>query len=120
MVQASITAEEVRIGQLAGCLEALHSGVTTLLDHFHAANTPAHAEAALEASVQSGARVILCPARQSPPTQALPHPEFAKEEETAKWQFEKVKEWGARDHGNLSPDGRVKLGLALVSLVHLH
>ena len=46
--------EQVRIGQLAGCLEALHSGVTTILDHFHAANTPEHADASLDATIQSG------------------------------------------------------------------
>lgn len=111
-VQAHITAEEARIGQLAGCLEALHSGVTTILDHFHVANTPEHADAVLDATVQSGARVVLCPARQSPATRALPSPEFAKEEETIKWQTEKLKEWGARGGGKLSADGRVMLGLA--------
>ena len=111
-VQTGITAEEVRIGQLAGCLDALHSGVTTILDHFHAAHTPAHAEAALEATVQSGARVVLCPARQSPATQVLPHMEFGKEEEAAKWQVAQLQEWGRRDGGKLSADGRVTLGLA--------
>lgn len=118
MVQASVTADEARIGQLAGCLEALHSGVTTILDHFHVAHTPQHAEAVLEATIQSGARVILCPSRQSPATQVLPQTEFGKEEETVKWQLNKLKEWGARDGGKLSADGRVTLGLAYVS--HLH
>lgn len=112
MIQAGITAEEARIGQLAGCLEALHSGVTTILDHFHVAHTPEHADAVLEATVQSGARVVLCPARQSPATSALPAPTFDKEEETLKWQIEKLKEWGARGGGKLSADGRVTLGLA--------
>lgn len=110
--QNHVTAEEVGIGTLAGCLEALHSGVTTILDHFHAANTPEHAEASLTATLQSGARVIWSPARQSPPTQCLPHLAFDNEAETAKWQVEKLKEWGTRDHGRLSADGRVTLGLA--------
>lgn len=109
--QPTVTAEHVRIGQLAGCLEALHSGVTTILDHFHAANTPEMAEASLAATVQSGARVVWCPARQSPATQLLPSLAFAKEEETKAWQLAKLKEWG-RDGGKLSPDGRVTLGLA--------
>ncbi len=90
----------------------MHSGVTTILDHFHAANTPDHAEAALEATVQSGARVILCPGRQSPATRTLPSPEYGIEEETLKWQLEKLQEWGSRNGGKLSADGRVTLGLA--------
>ena len=111
-----MTAEQVRIGQLAGCLEALHSGVTTILDHFHASNTPDIADACLDATIQSGARVIWCPARQSPPTRYLPHFEFAKEAEAAKWQIEKMKEWG-KNGGRLSKDGRVSLGLAWVVFV---
>ena len=113
-MQPSITADEVGIGQLAGCLEALHSGVTTILDHFHAAHTPAHVDAVLEATVQSGARVVLCVARQSPATQVLPYPEFRKEEETRKWQLQKLSEWGSRNGGKLTADGRVTLGLASV------
>ena len=110
-IQTAVTAEQVRIGELAGCLEAMHSGVTTILDHFHAANTPEIAEACLEAAKQSGARIVWCPARQSPATQVFPNLAFAKEEETAKWQIEKLKEWG-KNGNKLTPDGRVTLGLA--------
>lgn len=102
----------MRIGQLAGCLEALHQGVTTLLDHFHASNSAEHAEAALEATIQSGARVIWAPARQSVPTELLPKMRFDQEPETAKWQIEKLKEWGSRNGGVLSKNGRVLLGLS--------
>ncbi|KIP11908.1 hypothetical protein PHLGIDRAFT_114220 [Phlebiopsis gigantea 11061_1 CR5-6] len=110
-IQANITAEQVRIGQLAGCLEALHSGVTTILDHFHAANTPEHADASLDATLQSGARVIWSPSRMSPTTQYLPNLAFDTEAETYKWQMEKLREWG-KNGGRLSEDGRVTLGLA--------
>ncbi|TFK82371.1 Metallo-dependent hydrolase [Polyporus arcularius HHB13444] len=108
-VQGSLTPEEVGIGQLAGCLDALHNGVTTILDHYHAALTPAHADAALKATVESGARVIWAPARQSQPTEIFPL-EFGKEAETAAWQRKKLAEWGSNG-GNLRPDGRVTLGL---------
>lgn len=100
---------------MSGCLDALHSGVTTILDHFHAATTPEHAEASLDATIQSGARVIWCPARQSGPTQLFPTVEYGNEEETCKWQMEKVMEWGSKDGGRLSPDGRVTLGFASVT-----
>ncbi|KAI0346824.1 Metallo-dependent hydrolase [Trametopsis cervina] len=111
-VQPAITVDEVRIGQLAGCLEALHSGVTTILDHFHANNSPEHGEAVLDATLKSGARVILCPARQSGATQVLPELRFDLEVETFKWQVAQLKEWGSRNGGKLSKDGRVTLGLA--------
>ncbi|KAH9938082.1 Metallo-dependent hydrolase [Fomitopsis serialis] len=111
-LQSRLTAEEIRIGQLSGCLDALHSGVTTILDHFHAATTPEHAQASLEATIESGARVVWCPARQSGPTQLLPSVEYGNEEETCKWQMEKLMEWGTKDGGKLTSDGRVTLGLA--------
>lgn len=110
-VQGSLTPEEIGIGTLAGCLDALHNGVTTILDHFNTAHTPAHAEASLRAVRESGARVIWAPARQSPATQITPSLEFAKEAETDTWQRAKVREWGV-DGGKLRPDGRVTLGLA--------
>lgn len=39
--------EDVYLANLVGRLEALHSGITTMFDWFHAAQTPAHADAAL-------------------------------------------------------------------------
>ncbi|EMD40540.1 hypothetical protein CERSUDRAFT_91268 [Gelatoporia subvermispora B] len=110
-IQGAVTPDEVRIGQLAGCLDALHAGVTTLLDHFHAALTPAHAEAALSATRASGARVIWCPARQSQPTRLFPNIEYGKEEEAHEWQMRMLKEWG-KDGGKLTADGRVTFGWA--------
>ncbi|KAI0638483.1 Metallo-dependent hydrolase [Trametes polyzona] len=110
-VQGSLTPEEVGIGTLAGCLEALSNGVTTILDHFNTAHTPAHADAALRSVLESGARVIWALARQSSATRVFPQPAFENEVATEKWQREKVKELGANG-GNLRPDGRVTLGLA--------
>lgn len=102
--------DEVRVGQLAGCLDALQSGITTVLDHFNATITPAHADAALDATLQSGARVIWCPARHSAPTQVFPSLEFEAEQDTLKWQLSKLQEWSER----LSQDERVTLGLGQV------
>lgn len=113
-VQPALTPAQVRIGQLAGCLEALHAGVTTLLDHCNALHTPEAADACLDATVQSGARVVWCPSRESAATQLFPAVAYAKEEETRTWQVEKLREWGARDGGRLSADGRVLLGLTSV------
>lgn len=51
------TPEDVYIGVLAGLYEALNGGVTTIVDFAHCTWSEAHARAALEASIESGARV---------------------------------------------------------------
>ncbi|KAI0533721.1 amidohydrolase [Xylaria digitata] len=56
------TAEDVYESQLAGLLEALNAGVTTTLDHAHNMWSTERAEAGLEASIESGARVFWAPA----------------------------------------------------------
>lgn len=56
------TAEDVYESQLAGLLEAINAGVTTTLDHAHNTWSTERAEAGLDASVESGARVFWAPA----------------------------------------------------------
>lgn len=50
--------EEVYIGNLAGALDSLDNGVTTLLDWSHIQISPAHTEAAISALQQSGTRAV--------------------------------------------------------------
>src|SRR3954447_11354590 len=50
--------EDTYAGNLIGTLEALDSGITTLLDWSHNLNTPQHTDAALDAVFESGARVV--------------------------------------------------------------
>src|SRR3954447_23296310 len=50
--------EDTYAGNLIGTLEALDGGITTLLDWFHNLNTPQHTDAAVDAAVESGARVV--------------------------------------------------------------
>ncbi|EON98427.1 putative amidohydrolase family protein [Phaeoacremonium minimum UCRPA7] len=52
------TAEDVYIGQLAGQLEALNAGVTTILDHAHGSWSNETAQAGLDGSIDGGARVF--------------------------------------------------------------
>ena len=52
--------EDIYLGNLLGRLEALHSGVTTMLDWFHAALTPEHTDAALAALRDAPGRSIFC------------------------------------------------------------
>src|ERR1700722_3097426 len=62
---------------LIGTLEALDSGITTLLDWSHNLNTPEHADAAVDALVESGARVRFGHGgghHHWQPVSSLPHP----------------------------------------------
>ncbi|GAA4250400.1 amidohydrolase family protein [Dactylosporangium darangshiense] len=52
--------EDVYLGNLLGRLEALHSGVTTMLDWFHCAQSPEHADAAVAALRDTPGRSIFC------------------------------------------------------------
>ena len=50
--------EDTYAGNLLGGLEALDSGITTLLDWCHNLNTPEHTDAAVQAHFDSGGRVV--------------------------------------------------------------
>ncbi|HEY1920457.1 MAG TPA: amidohydrolase family protein [Streptosporangiaceae bacterium] len=52
--------EDVYLGNLLGRLEALHSGVTTMLDWFHCGLTPEHADAAVQGLRDAPGRSIFC------------------------------------------------------------
>lgn len=74
--------EDTYIGNLLGTLEALNSGITTLLDWSHNLATPEHADAAVQALFDSGARAVFAhgggaPQWESPPS-PVPHPEDAR------------------------------------------
>jgi cytosine/adenosine deaminase-related metal-dependent hydrolase len=74
--------EDTYIGNLLGTLEALDSGITTLLDWSHNLATPAHADAAVEGLMDSGARAIFAHGGGAPQwgdlPSSVPHPEDAK------------------------------------------
>lgn len=65
---ASYRAEDVYLGQLAGLYEALNAGVTTSLDHAHHTWSNETAYAGLNASIESGARVVWAYAFHNIPT----------------------------------------------------
>ncbi|KUM78004.1 amidohydrolase family protein [Streptomyces curacoi] len=50
------TPEDVYAGNLAGSLECLNAGITTLVDWSHINNTPAHPDAAIQALKETGIR----------------------------------------------------------------
>ncbi|MFF7146319.1 MULTISPECIES: amidohydrolase family protein [Streptomyces] len=59
-VKPHYTPEDVYIGTLLGRLEALHSGVTTMLDWYHVAQTHAHEDAAVAALTDAPGRSVFC------------------------------------------------------------
>jgi 5-methylthioadenosine/S-adenosylhomocysteine deaminase len=68
-------------GNLLGTLEALDSGITTLLDWSHNLNTPDHADGAVAGLLESGARVVFAHGGGAPEWQVpsdLPHTEDAR------------------------------------------
>ncbi|HEY6759152.1 MAG TPA: amidohydrolase family protein [Baekduia sp.] len=73
--------EDTHAANLIGTLEALDSGITTLLDWSHNLNTPEHADAAVAGLRESGARAIFAHgggAKQYQVPSDVPHPEDAR------------------------------------------
>src|ERR1700749_4276084 len=74
--------EDTYAGNLLGTLEALDSGITTLLDWSHNLATPAHADAAIEGLRESGARAVFAHGGGAPQwdvvPNAVPHPDDAR------------------------------------------
>lgn len=52
--------EDVFYGQLAGMMEAVAAGTTTLVDHAHMTCSPSHAEQGIAATASSGIRSVFC------------------------------------------------------------
>lgn len=52
--------EDAYLGNYAGALEALDAGITTLIDHSHIMNSPAHADAAVRGLQDAGIRAVFC------------------------------------------------------------
>ncbi|MCU1506137.1 MAG: hypothetical protein JWP05_1106 [Microbacteriaceae bacterium] len=52
------TPEDTYAGNLLGAVEAMNSGITTMLDWSHNVNTPAHADAAISGLFDSGLRAV--------------------------------------------------------------
>lgn len=53
-----IGAEDLYLANLAGCFEQVSAGTTTVFDYCHAINTPAHADRAVDALLESGIRSV--------------------------------------------------------------
>lgn len=59
-ISRAYSADDVYIGNYLGAVEAIQSGVTTLLDFSHCNNSPQHAEAAVAGLKDAGVRALHC------------------------------------------------------------
>ena len=59
-ISPEYTPEDLRLGQHYGGVDALNSGVTTLLDFSHCNNTPDHSDAAVAGLRDAGIRATFC------------------------------------------------------------
>ncbi len=55
-----VSAEDAELGNYAGALDALNSGVTTVVDHAHVIATPDHADGLLSGLESAGIRAVFC------------------------------------------------------------
>ncbi|AKF85258.1 hypothetical protein MFUL124B02_10820 [Myxococcus fulvus 124B02] len=99
--------EDLHAGTLAGALEALDAGITTLVDYSHCISSPEHADAALQGLQDSGIQALFAYgfAPGPEPSPAFPSPEH---------RFADARRLRA---GPLSSDShRVRLGIALTEM----
>ncbi len=59
-ISPAYTAEDVRLGNRYGAIDALNAGVTTILDFSHCNNTPDHADGAVQGLLDAGIRAAFC------------------------------------------------------------
>lgn len=109
---SSYTAQDLFWGQLAGALESLDAGTTTVLDHAHLNASPAHPRAALDALATSGLRAVYCYCPRRVMTSA--NPLVLDEDDAADPRV--LDEWEALAAAVARRGGRVSMGFALDAL----
>ncbi|MEE8311713.1 MAG: amidohydrolase family protein [Candidatus Binatia bacterium] len=108
---AGYEAEDARLGNNAGALEALASGITSLVDHSHIVNTPEHADAALDGLEQSGIRAVYCYGMFGNPVREPGKPMAAPGFDTPPWHFDDARR--LRTTRLSSDEGLVRMGIAM-------
>ena len=98
-------AEDAWLGNHVGALEALAAGITTLVDHCHIINSPAHADRAVAGLRDAGIRGVFCYGLFPNPTQ---HP-FAMSLDPG-WRRDDLRRVRREHFGD--GDGLLRLGLA--------
>ncbi|KAH6711853.1 hypothetical protein BKA61DRAFT_97266 [Leptodontidium sp. MPI-SDFR-AT-0119] len=106
------TPEDLFWGQLAGCLECLDVGTTTVVDHAHLNDSPESTKAAIAATISSGIRSVFCYC----PTGRVESwkPFTLSQNPLAPWVIDLLDELAAK--APFGDDGKVSLGFAFDDL----
>lgn len=108
---AGYRADDAWLGNHAGALEALESGITSLVDHCHIVNTPEHADAAIDGLEQTGIRAVWCYGMFGNPVRAPGKSAAVSGFETPAWHFEDARR--IRTSRLSCDDGHVRMGIAM-------
>lgn len=113
------TPQDIYLAQLGAATEAIHCGVTTVLDHSHVQLTEEHIKQCVKASIDSGLRVNYCFAPYMLPDTHNPvkfndNPDMLHQQQLAMF-YEMAKEIPLDGSKN---DGRVTLGLGYDGIQH--
>lgn len=100
-------AEDVHAANLAGALEALDAGITTLVDYSHCIESPGHADAALTALEDSGIRALFAYGLAAGPRESTALPTHASRLADAR---------RLRTTRLASDTGRIRMGIALTEM----
>lgn len=106
------TPRDVYLAQLGAAVEAIHCGVTTVLDHSHIQLSQEHIEQCIRATIESGVRSVYCFAPYGLPESVNPL-KFPEEQlELHQKQLDLFYRLAEQSPlGNAANDGRVTLGL---------
>ncbi len=102
------TPDDAYLGNLGGAVEALDAGITSLVDHSHIMNSPAHADEALRGLYDSGIRAVFCYGLYPNPRRDAETP-FALDFEPG-WRMDDARR--LRRERLSADDGRIVFGLA--------
>ena len=108
IVNSLYTPGDAELGTLAGALESIDAGTTTVVDHTSMAVSAAHLEAVLAGAEASGVRAVVCPAVARYVEQWQPKLRFHGDPLPA-W-FEPA--WEQLADRTAATEGRVSVGLA--------
>jgi cytosine/adenosine deaminase-related metal-dependent hydrolase len=103
-------ADDMFLGNYIGCLEALSSGITTVVDHAHNIASPEHADAAIKGTMQSGIRSVFCYGMGDVAKEGKIFDSFS----TPKWHYDDFLRVSKEYFSD--KDQRVRLGVALNEL----
>ncbi|MBN9738184.1 MULTISPECIES: amidohydrolase family protein [unclassified Pseudonocardia] len=108
-ISPAYTPDDVRLGNFYGGVDALNSGVTTILDFSHCNNTPDHSDAAVTGLQEAGLRAAFC------------YGFFESSPEASRFgtHADRLADFHRLADANFSSDGLLTLGVSLSELFGL-